>query len=86
MPVGTIKNVLDPKPVPPSLAEQFKVAVRDIPAGKTGAAKFTVTTSGMEVIGGVKKTIKKVDVTGAGWAGKEWGSGWSAGGQVGLSF
>lgn len=76
----------DPKPVSAALQRHFDEVLGRIQTGRTGQADFAVTTEGVEASVGAKKTVRVGTLSGAAYAGREWGGGWLAGGRVSWAF
>ncbi len=79
---------LDPQPVSPSLERHMRDVLSQIPSGRTGVVTGAVTTSGVELGGGARARLKRFDVAGSGWVGREWGAGkgWLAGVRGSIAF
>ena len=72
----------DPQPISAALRKHFDEELARIPSGKTGQAGLAVTTQGI----GVGAGVRRGPWTAAGWAGREWTSGWAAGVSLGVVF
>jgi hypothetical protein len=72
----------DPKPISAALQRHFDQVLSQIPTGKSGQVGLAVTTAGMEASVGAKRG----GLTATVYAGREWTSGWLAGGRVAWAF
>ena len=73
---------LNPMPVSAALQAHFDSELSHIRTGETGQATLSVTTTGIGLGAGIRKGHWEATA----WGGRNWSSGWLAGGQVGLHW
>lgn len=84
--MSTVAIPLNPQPISTALAAHFAQELSQIKSGKTLQGNLAITTTGVGAGIGVRKDYKKVTVEATAWGGREWTSGWLAGGKIGFSM
>lgn len=86
LPSAAPQPPLDPKPISAALKRHFDEELSQIKTGRTGQVNLTATTAGVSLGGSVKKNTKAGEIEVVGYVGREWVTGWLAGGKVGFNF